>query len=128
MYSGEVTVRYSDLDAYGHVNHATFFTYLETVRTEIFLNEFNQLLQNNIFLIIVNAECNYKYPIKLGDKVIVDIKTEEIKKTSFTLSYIMHNGNGKIYADAKTTLVCYDNNKNKPTEIPQIIKEKLVSN
>jgi len=44
-HSGEIKVRYADLDAYGHVNHATFLTYLETVRTDAFINEFNELLK-----------------------------------------------------------------------------------
>lgn len=127
MYSSEIEVRYSDLDAYGHVNHAKFITYLETVRTKIFIDEFNELLKKNIFIIIVKVECNYKHPIHLGDKVIIDIKTDEIKKTSFTLSYTMHNGNGIIYAEATTTLVSFDNNKKKPIEIPAELKIKLVS-
>lgn len=127
MYSSEIEVRYSDLDAYGHVNHAKFITYLETVRTKLFINEFNELLKKDIFLIIVKVECNYKHPIHLGDKVIIDIKTDEIKKTSFTLSYTMHNSSGITYAEAKTTLVSFDNNKKKPVEIPDELKIKLVS-
>lgn len=126
-YSGEIKVRYADLDAYGHVNHATFLTYLETVRTDAFINEFNELLKQNIHLVIIRAECTYRKPIHLGDKVVVDIKTDEIRKTSFTLSYIIHDGTGNVYAEAKTTLVAYDNNKKKTTEIPQVIKNKLVS-
>ncbi|MCA1980610.1 MAG: acyl-CoA thioesterase [Calditerrivibrio sp.] len=127
MYSCEVEVRYADLDAYGHVNHATFLTYLETVRTKLFINEFNELLTKNIFLIIVRVECDYKHPIHLGDKVIIDIKTDEIKRTSFTLSYTIHNGNGITYAEAKTTLVSFDNSKKRAIEIPPELKNKLVS-
>jgi acyl-CoA thioester hydrolase len=126
-HSGEIKVRYADLDAYGHVNHATFLTYLETARTDAFINEFNELLKQNIHLVIVSAECTYRKPIYLGNKVIVDIKTDEIRRTSFTLSYTIHDGTGNVYAEAKTTLVTYDNNKKKTTEIPQVIKNKLVS-
>ncbi len=125
IFSGELEVRYADLDAYGHVNHATYFTYLETVRTRIFLNEFNELIKNGVYLIIVNASCDYKHPIHLGDRVIIDFQVKEIRKTSFVLSYSIHNGNGLEYATATTTLVSYDNNKKKPVPLPELILKKL---
>jgi acyl-CoA thioesterase FadM len=34
-FSTDVEVRFVDLDAYGHVNSATYFTYLETARTKL---------------------------------------------------------------------------------------------
>jgi len=82
-HSGEIKVRYADLDAYGHVNHATFLTYLETVRTDAFINEFNELLKQNIYLIIIKAECTYRKPIFLGNRVIVDITNRCNRKNIF---------------------------------------------
>lgn len=124
-FSSELEVRYADLDAYGHVNHATYFTYLETVRTRIFLDEFTELIKNGVYLIIVNASCDFKHPIHLGDKVIVSFQIKEIRRTSFILSYSIHNGSGLEYATATTTLVSYDSNKKKPIPLPEIILKKL---
>ncbi|MCX8084080.1 MAG: acyl-CoA thioesterase [Calditerrivibrio sp.] len=127
QYTGKIEVRYSDLDAYGHVNHATYFTYLETVRTNIFINEFEELLKNDIHLIIVSASCDYKKPIHLGNDVFVSFWTKEIKKTSFTLQYHIHDGKGVSYASAETTLVAFDNKKKKPTLLPSIITNKIIT-
>jgi len=118
-YSGEIKVRYADLDAYGHVNHATFLTYLETARTDAFINEFNELLKQNIHLVIVSAECTYRKPIYLGDKVIVDIKTDEVRRTSFTLSYTIHDGSGNVYAEAKLLLSLMITTRRKPQKFPR---------
>lgn len=125
FFSGEIEVRYADLDAYGHVNHATYFTYLETVRTKIFLEDFNNLINQGIYLIIVNASCDYKHPIYLGDRVIVTFQPKELRKTSFTLTYSIHNGNGLEYATASTTLVSYDSKIKKPIPIPESILKKI---
>jgi len=125
IFSGEIEVRYADLDAYGHVNHATYFTYLETVRTKIFLNEFNDLIKQGIFLIIVNASCDYKHPIHLGDKVIINFEIKEFRKSSVTFEYSTHNGDGLEYATATTTLVSYDSIKKKPIPLPEIILNKI---
>ena len=38
-FAVEVAVRWSDMDAYGHVNHARMVTLLEDARTELFYNE-----------------------------------------------------------------------------------------
>ncbi|PMP69581.1 MAG: acyl-CoA thioesterase [Calditerrivibrio nitroreducens] len=124
-FSGEIEVRYSDLDAYGHVNHATYFTYLETVRTKVFLDEFNELITQGIYLIIVSASCDFKHPIHLGDKVIVSFNLKELKRTSFTLTYSIHNGSGLEYATAQTTLVSYDNNRKKAVPLPDLILSKF---
>ena len=35
-FSIPIESRFSDLDAYGHVNNAVYFTYLETARVKLF--------------------------------------------------------------------------------------------
>jgi acyl-CoA thioester hydrolase len=37
-FAVEVAVRWSDMDSYGHVNHARTVTLLEEARTELFFN------------------------------------------------------------------------------------------
>ncbi|MGA1846103.1 acyl-CoA thioesterase [Deferribacter abyssi] len=118
-FSTEIEVRFSDLDAYGHVNNAVFFTYLETARTKLFKDYFSKATAERLFFLVVKAECEYKIPINYSDKVVVSIGVESIGNTSFTFNYKIHNGEYKVFAVAKTVMVTFDANKNKPVRIPE---------
>lgn len=124
-FSTEIQVRFADLDAYGHVNHATFFTFLETARTLVFKEVFLDLMSRGLLLMIIKAECSYLKQMDLTGKVIVSMQLEEHRRTSFTMAYQVHNGQGVNFAEAKTVMVCFDENRGKPGAIPQEMKQAM---
>ncbi|MDT8420194.1 MAG: thioesterase family protein [Desulfuromonadales bacterium] len=124
-FSAEIQVRFADLDAYGHVNHATFFTFLETARTLVFKKPFLELMHRRQLLMIVKAECRYLKPVTLNGRVIVKMQPEEIRRTSFALGYQVHDGQGTTFAEAKTVMVCFDERRGKPVAIPDEMKQAL---
>ncbi len=117
-YTTEIQVRFSDADAYGHVNNATFFTYMETARFHYLRDKFVNLMNRGIIFLVAKAECEYKNPINLSDRVFITIKVDRIGNTSFTLLYELHNGAGKLFGIGKTVLVAFDTSLNKPVRIP----------
>ena len=119
--SVSIDVRFADLDAYGHVNSATYFTYMETARVRLFMETFKTLTEKGVMLVVVNAECNYKSEIFLTDKVVVTVSLDKIGKTSFDLVYKIHNGGGKLFAVGKTTLVAINVEKKTPMPLPEEI-------
>ncbi|WP_020674512.1 YbgC/FadM family acyl-CoA thioesterase [Geopsychrobacter electrodiphilus] len=116
--STEIEVRFADLDAYGHVNNAIFFTYLETARVKLFRQRFAEQMKNGLLFLVVEASCRYRLPIELNDRVLIDIETEALGRSSFTFSYLIHNGDGKEFATARTVMVCYDAKKAKTISLP----------
>lgn len=125
-FNEKIHVRFADLDAYGHVNNAIFFTYLETARTNAFKDAFNNLMAKGILLIVVKAECNYLKPITLTDNVYVKLSLSGKGKTSFDIEYEINDGGSAIYATAKTTMVSLDKNSGKPVKIPEELEEYLL--
>lgn len=119
--SVSIDVRFADLDAYGHVNSATYFTYMETARVRLFMETFKTLTEKGVMLVVVNAECNYKSEIFLTDRVVVTVSLDKIGKTSFDLAYKIHNGGGKLFAVGKTTLVAINVEKKAPMPLPEEI-------
>ncbi len=118
-FKNSVEIRFADIDAYGHVNHAVYFTYLETARTLFFKDKFINLFEKGINFIITNASCEYKKPILLSDTLIVEMEIVNVKRTRFDVIYELNNGKGKTFAFAKTTLAIFDSKKNKPIRIPE---------
>jgi len=121
-FTTPIEIRFADLDAYGHVNNALFFTYLEIARIKSFQQYFGEFLENQLMFLVVRAECDYRLPIEMNDLLQVTVRTERVRRSSFDFSYRMHDGAGKIFAEAKTVMVCYDPKIKKPVAIPPEIK------
>ncbi|MDA3902686.1 MAG: thioesterase family protein [Desulfuromusa sp.] len=121
-FTTPIEIRFSDLDAYGHVNNALFFTYLETARVKLFQQHFGAFLDSNLMFLVVRAECDYRLPIELNDPLQITIHIDQVRHSSFNFSYQMHDGAGKIFAQANTVMVSYDPKIKKPVAIPPEIK------
>lgn len=120
-FSTAIELRFSDLDLYGHVNSVVYFSYLETARVRVMSNEFRELTEKGIFLLVAHAECDYIRPILFEDSVAVSFSVSRVGGSSFDLSYSIHDDSGKPYATAKTVMVCYDNKIGKTIEVPEIL-------
>lgn len=121
-FTTPIEIRFSDLDAYGHVNNALFFTYLETARIKLFQQYFGAFLGSKLMFLVVRAECDYRLPIEMNDSLQITVCTDLVRRSSFDFSYRLHDGAGKTFAEAKTVMVCYDPKIKKPVAIPPKIK------
>ncbi len=124
-YTTSIEVRFADLDLYGHVNGVAYFTFMETARVKLFSAPFRELTRQGVFLVVARAECSYAQPILPGDSVLVTISVSRIGGSSFELSYRLHDGAGKEYAVASTTMVCFDNTAKRPVPIPEQLSQLL---
>lgn len=121
----EIEVRFADLDAYGHVNNAVFFTYLETARVKLFRERFSELMAGGLFFLVVEASCSYRRPIELGDRLLIDLGIEKVGHRSFTFTYLLHDGQGKEFATARTVMVCYDQTRGQAVALPEAFRSAL---
>jgi acyl-CoA thioester hydrolase len=121
-YSTPIELRFSDLDAYGHVNSALYFTYLETARVKLFHDFFREVSEQGVFTVVARAECDFKIPILLHDEVIVTLWVAKTGRSSFDLEYRLHDSQERVYATARTTMVCFDSINNVTVAIPESLK------
>jgi len=125
-FSCEIEIRFADLDAYGHVNNAVFFTYLETARTKVFSKNFIDFMSSGLFFVVAKAECEFKKPIVLEDgAVTVDFTIEAMGRSSFNVVYRLSGPKGQLFALAQTVMVALDAKRGTPTAMPQEIIDKL---
>jgi len=108
-FSLPIDVRFSDLDALGHVNHAVFISYLEHARQrwwQILLRD--RPFEEDGFL-MARVEIDYRKPIGLGDQVRVELRCTHLGHTSFALAYqVIRETDGAILAEAQTVQVMVD--------------------
>jgi len=121
----DIEIRFADLDAYGHVNNATIFTYLETARLKLFGERFAAMMQAGLFFLVAEANCRYLKPIDLNDRLVVEVFPEKLGRTSFTLGYHLHDGAGTRYAEARTAMVCFDAKQGRPIPLPEEFRQMI---
>ena len=120
----KLEVRFSDLDAFGHVNNARFLTYFEEAR----IKYFDEIVTVPVYwtrqgLILARAECDFKDAIKHNDELTAYTRCSRIGTKSFDLDYIIErkskDGKIKVAATGVTVLVAFDYEKNATVHIPE---------
>ena len=124
-YTTTIEIRFADLDAYGHVNNAVIFSYLETARVKLFQEHSGDFMASGLFFLVVRAECDYRQPIALGDQLAICIRVAKLGRSSFDLVYRLHDIKGKLFADARTVMVCFDPKKGRPVSLPDDLRRTL---
>ena len=125
QYEHEVEVRFRDCDAFGHVNNAVYLTYLEEARFGFWkrLSGATGIPRN---IILARAECDYRMPVALGDRLVVRVAVAAVGTSSFTFSYEMVlTRTRQVVATAKTVQVMYDYTAARAIPIPDDIRVKL---
>jgi acyl-CoA thioester hydrolase len=109
-HSTPVQVRFRDVDAFGHVNNAVFFSYVELARIRYLLEVIEPSESfDRLPLILARVELDYRSPIRFGENVVVETRVERVGRTSFEMSHRMTAGSdSRLVADVRTVLVSYD--------------------
>jgi acyl-CoA thioester hydrolase len=86
-FVAQVPVRWSDIDMYQHVNHATMVTILEEARVPFLKPAFETDILS-IGLLIADVRVTYKGQLRLVDSPLqVTIWTQRLRAVDFTLGY-----------------------------------------
>lgn len=108
-YVTDVRVRWSDLDAFGHVNNARTVTLLEEARVDWLFIEAARHGVNRLTrgIVVSSLSVDYRKPIPFGVPVSVAMRVTTLANASFTIGYTLHAG-GEVAATASTVLVPVD--------------------
>lgn len=116
-----IQVRFSDLDALGHVNNAAYLSYLELARIAYFQKVLPDWLFGGHF-VLARVEIDYKKPLFLEDQVEVLARAVRLGRSSFTLEYLVLK-NGEEAARALSVQVYLENGR--PTPLPEALKKAI---
>ena len=127
-FSTALEVRWRDLDALGHVNNAVYFTYLEETRFH-YLRELGVIPSDpsGIGMILAEASCQFKSPLRLGERVTVWMRVSELRNSSFIFEYRVEGEGGRLAATARSVQVCYDYQNQRPISIPDEWREGIIA-
>ncbi|MEV0086714.1 thioesterase family protein [Saccharopolyspora sp. NPDC050642] len=114
-FVAEVALRWSDMDAFGHVNHARTITLLEEARAELLFTEAERqgLLGMAEGMVVARVVVDYHSPLVYASKSLqVQMSVRELKAASFIVDYTAYAQ--EAVATAETLMVPYDLRAGRP--------------
>jgi acyl-CoA thioester hydrolase len=128
-YVSPVGVRWSDIDMYQHVNHATMVTILEEARVPFLAPAFGPTI-TEIGLLIAEVKVSYKGQLRLVDSPLqVAIRVNRLRAVDFTLGYEVRSVNAEPDARpaviAETQLAAFDIEEQRLVRLSQDHREYL---
>lgn len=127
-YKTNIETRFADFDMMGHVNNATYFTYMEIARAK-YWKQAVQWDWKKTGVVIAHASLEYIVPIFPEDKISIYVRTSRIGKSSFDLEYLLikiENGREVVCNKGKTVCVAFDYEAKTSAPIPEEEKNKMM--
>ena len=129
-YRVQVPLRWSDMDAYGHVNNVQFLRLLEDARVvgirEWFLDRPSMLDEG---IVVSRHVIEYRAPLTYRPAPVeVDMWVTSVHGAGFDLGYVVRDPEDvgeQVYAVAETGLVLYDFSTSRPRRLGPEVRAGL---
>ena len=119
-------VRYYETDQMGIVHHSNYIRYFECGRLAM-LDEvglpMHKIEQMGIMLPIISVECRYKYPAKLGDRLKIVTRFDELPRARFTVFSEVYNQDGHLLVEGSVSMGFIDSATRRPVRCPENLSD-----
>ena len=124
VYEMSLPIRWGDMDAMGHVNNASYFRYLETIRIDWMHSIGGQPDPRGEGPVIVNAFCTFYKQLEYPGNVLMKMYASDAAATSFESWATMERADnpGVIYAAGGATTVWVDFAAQKSRPLPDWLR------
>jgi acyl-CoA thioester hydrolase len=120
-------MRWSDMDAFGHVNNVEYLTYLEEARVDMLFTHAHRTGGEGLAegVVVARHEIDYKRPITFSPKPVrIETWVTRIGNSSFTLAHEI-SADDVLCAKAASVIVPYDMESHQPRRLRPIERTVL---
>jgi acyl-CoA thioester hydrolase len=127
-FSISLTVRFSETDAFGHLNNTVPFTYFEDARIA-FLSSlgFEISLDQPTILVVADLQCDFIKQVFFNEKITLYTTVNNVGNTSFDIHYMAKNDQEQICFVGRGKLVLINKKTGKPTPLDKEFKNGLIN-
>ncbi len=129
MFTFSSIVRLPDTDAAGILFFGNYFRVAhdayETLMTSMGLGFSHLLTEADFLIFIAHAEADYHQPLRLGEAITVELRVDEIKHSSFVLSFTIKDAQGQVAAKLRSVHVAVDKKSRCKVDLPESLREAL---
>jgi acyl-CoA thioester hydrolase len=125
VHEKEIEIRWRDLDAYGHVNHAVFATYLEEVRDEWLERALGR--DGDLWdYVVARVAIDYRRELRLeDDRVRARCGLDSLGTSSVRTQEAVIVDDGEVAAEAEAVLVARDPETRRPRPLTESERARL---
>ncbi|MGZ4160929.1 MAG: acyl-CoA thioesterase [Neobacillus sp.] len=126
MHEIQVTVRFSETDALGHINNASYFVYLEEARIR-FIEKLGYHMNTKKWnFILASTKCDFLNQGFFNQILAIKTYVTKIGTKSFQLVHdIRCAQTGELIAKGNAVMVYFDFEKQTSEPLPDFLRESL---
>lgn len=125
-HSLPIQLRFNDVDKFGHVNNAVYFTFYDLGKTEYFASVCPHVDWTKDAIVVVNIEANFLSQILPTDHVAVQTAVYQIGRKSFHLiQQVIEIETNEVKCICKSVMVAFDLENNESKELEEEWKEAI---
>jgi len=127
VFEMKVPIRWGDMDAMGHVNNASYFRYLETIRIDWMQSIGCPPDPEGEGPVIINAFCNFYKQLEYPGDILLKMYTSDPGGSSFESWCTMERADklGTIYAAGGATTVWVDFRAQQSRPLPDWLRAQV---
>ena len=126
----EITLRYADNDANGHVNNAHYYSFFDTA-VDAFLkkNDYRKLISGPSQTFVVASDCRYFREVSSPGNIQVGVKIGRLGNSTVTYFLGIFNDDdpSKPAAQGTFTHCCVTRATKRPTPVPETLRALVTS-
>ena len=124
-FSTNIFIRISDINYGNHVGNDAVLSLIHEARVQyLAVHGFTELQCGGVGLIMSDAGIEFKKEIFYGDAVAAYVSAVNFSSIGFDLYYRLEV-NGIAAVHAKTGMICYDYEKKKIAQVPDVVRERM---
>ena len=119
-----IPLRWSDLDAFNHVNNARYLTFVEQARIEWLETIGEPWVTDEYGPVLAQTLLNYKLPIEYPASIFVELFTAKLGNSSVTIGHriVDQQDESKLYSDGNVVVVWMDTQTGHSAPLPAAIR------
>ncbi len=123
-----IQIRFNDIDALGHINNNSYFSYFDLGKTDYFetIKGSSIIDWTDGLIVIARIEIDFFSPIYYRETIAVDSKVISLgDKSGVFLQQIRNTKNGEIKCRCKSIFVAYNADTQSSMHIPEIWRNAI---
>jgi len=121
-------VQWGDMDAFGHVNNARFFTWFESCRSVYFVRiRLRMNKPSNLGPILASISCDYLAPVVYPASLVAGTRVTKIGNSSFSMEYGLWHKDApeQLVARGTSVVVMFDYAAQKKVRVPDEVRDQI---
>jgi acyl-CoA thioester hydrolase len=131
-FSTDLNVRFSETDAQGIANNATYLNWFEVGRVSYlrqFPGGYRGLIEKGVEALTLETYVRYRLPCVFDDQLRIHVRATDLRGARFRFEYVLERLNepaGPV-ADGWTAHACVDAKTFRPTRMPTWLAEGIAA-